>query len=90
MTSLIQPHIEDYQDMLQYIGNNEEEYFLILDSANKRKYVLSLPTHTLTRNQTTIQKMTCFPFSMASSTSNSSLTLPQKHYLKRPNASAAN
>lgn len=45
----MQPHLEDYQHMLQYIGNNEEEYFLILDAASKRKYVLSLPAHPITR-----------------------------------------
>jgi hypothetical protein len=33
--------VEGYSDILQYVGNNEDEYFLIFDAANKRKYVLS-------------------------------------------------
>lgn len=86
----MQPHLEDYQHMLQYIGNNEEEYFLILDAASKRKYVLSLPAHPITRKHAIMQRTICFLSSTASSTTSSNPTLPQNQPRRRKAARAAN
>lgn len=86
----MQPHLEDYQHMLQYIGNNEEEYFLILDAASKRKYVLSLPAHPITRKSVIMQRTICSHSSTASSTTSSNPTLPQNQPRKRKAARAAN
>lgn len=76
--------------MLQYIGNNEEEYFLIIDAASKRKYVLSLPAHSLTRKPANMQRTTCFRLSTASSTTSWSPTSPQNQLRSRVTARAAN
>jgi hypothetical protein len=44
-----QPNVEGYAEFLQYVGKQEEEYFLMLDANNKRKYILPLPQGDFTR-----------------------------------------
>lgn len=87
---LTQPHLEDYHHLLQYIGSNEQEYFLILDAAQKRKYLLPLPQAPLTRMPNHTQRTTCWPSSTASSTSSSSPTSPRRQTRSRAPVRAAN
>lgn len=40
---MIQPNVDKYENVLQFVGIDEEEYFLIMDPISKFKYVLTLP-----------------------------------------------
>ena len=39
----MKPNIDNYEQVLQFVGKRDEEYFLSFDPISKFKYVLDLP-----------------------------------------------